>query len=134
MNNLMHRIAVLPGDGVGQEVMNKALKVLEEIRKQDSLNLSYDIFNWNSEYYLENNRMMPTDGLDHLQGYEAILLGAIGDARVPDAITVWEFIMPIRKTFQRYVNFRPVKLLKGLESTLKLNENEDIDIYDLIEI
>src|SRR5690625_1839471 len=133
MNNMTHRIAVLPGDGVGQEVMNEALKVLDEIRKQDSLNLSYDILNWNSAYYLENNRMMPENGLDQLKGYEAILLGAIGDARVPDNITVWEFIMPIRKTFQQYVNFRPAKLLKGLESPLKLKDNEVIDFVILRE-
>src|SRR5690625_1519719 len=133
MNNLMHRIAVLPGDGVGQEVMNEALKVLDEIRRQDSLNLSYDIFNWNSAYYLENNRMMPGDGLEQLKEYEAILLGAIGDARVPDDITVWELIMPIRKTFQQYVNLRPAKLLKGLESPLRLEDNEVIDFAVLRE-
>src|SRR5699024_9370749 len=133
MNKMMHRIAVLPGDGVGQEVMNEALKVLEEIRKNDSIDLSYDIFNWNSAYYLENNRMMTADELEQLKGYEAILLGAIGDARVPDDITVWEFIMPIRKTFQQYVNFRPAKLLKGLESPIKLEDNEVIDFVVLRE-
>lgn len=124
---MTHRIAVLPGDGVGKEVMNEALKVLEAIQKHDSIDLSHDIFDWNSEYYLENKRMMPEDGLAQLKGYSAILLGAIGDARVPDDRTVWELIMPIRKTFQQYVNFRPVKLLKGLESPLKLKGNEHID-------
>src|SRR5690625_1060481 len=133
MNNMTHRIAILPGDGVGQEVMNEALKVLEEIRNNDSIDLSYDIFNWNSAYYLENNRMMPADGLEQLKGYEAILLGAIGDVRVPDDITVWELIMPIRKTFQQYVNFRPAKLLKGLESPIKLEKDEDIDFVVLRE-
>ncbi len=127
------QIAVLPGDGIGPEVMREALKVLEEIRRSDSIELSYDTFNWDSEYYLENNRMMPEDGLERLKKYDAILLGAIGDARVPDDITVWELIMPIRKTFQQYVNFRPAKLLKGIESPIKLKDNENIDFVVLRE-
>ncbi|WP_085991161.1 tartrate dehydrogenase [Oceanobacillus senegalensis] len=113
-------IAVLPGDGIGPEVTKEAVKVLEALTKlDDSFNIKTTSFNWNSEYYLQHGRMMPEDGLEQLKEFDSILFGAIGDSRVPDHISVWELIMPIRKNFQQFVNFRPIKLLKGLDSPLK---------------
>ena len=111
------KIAVLPGDGIGPEVMNEALKVLRALKELDST-FSYhaEIFSWNSEYYLKHGRMMPENGLDILKDYNAILFGAIGDKRVADDVSVWELIMPIRKSFQQYVNFRPVKQLPGIQT------------------
>jgi tartrate dehydrogenase/decarboxylase/D-malate dehydrogenase len=110
-----HQIAVIPGDGIGPEVVNEAVKVLELLKKLDpSFKIEMDTYDWNSEYYLTNGKMMPEDGLDTLKKYDAILFGAIGDKRVPDDVTVWELIMPIRKNFQQYINLRPVKLLKGV--------------------
>ncbi|HWO75619.1 MAG TPA: tartrate dehydrogenase [Bacillus sp. (in: firmicutes)] len=111
------KIAVLPGDGIGPEVMNEALKVLRTVKELDST-FSYhaDLFSWNSEYYLKHGRMMPENGLEILKGYDAILFGAIGDQRVADDVSVWELIMPIRKSFQQYVNFRPVKQLPGIKT------------------
>ncbi|KQB94774.1 tartrate dehydrogenase [Geobacillus sp. PA-3] len=109
------RIAVLPGDGIGPEVMNEALKVLRILKDKDyTFQFHADMFLWNSEYYLQHGRMMPENGLDILKNYDAILFGAIGDPRVPDDISVWELIMPIRKRFCQYVNLRPVKKLKGI--------------------
>ncbi|QNU30163.1 tartrate dehydrogenase [Geobacillus sp. 47C-IIb] len=109
------RIAVLPGDGIGPEVMNEALKVLRILKYKDyTFQFHADMFLWNSEYYLQHGRMMPENGLDILKNYDAILFGAIGDPRVPDDISVWELIMPIRKRFCQYVNLRPVKKLKGI--------------------
>ncbi|MEH7334797.1 tartrate dehydrogenase [Neobacillus drentensis] len=112
-----YQIAVIPGDGIGPEVMNEAVKVLELLKKLDpSFQIEFDTFDWNSEYYLRNGKMMPDDALDTLKKYDAILFGAIGDKRVPDDVTVWELIMPIRKNFKQYINLRPVKLLKGVSS------------------
>lgn len=120
-----HRIAVLPGDGIGPEVVNEAVKVLELLKKLDqSLDLDFETFEWSSEYYLQHGKMMPDNALETLKKYNAILFGAIGDKRVPDDVTVWELIMPIRKQFRQYINLRPVKMLKGVSSRF---EGEDID-------
>lgn len=124
---MTYKIAIIPGDGIGKEVMKEAIKMLDAVTLHESVDIEYDQFNWNSEYYLQHNRMMPEDGLEKLKGYDAILFGAIGDQRVPDDVSVWELIMPIRKTFQQYVNFRPAKLLKGLESPVKVRGNKPID-------
>src|SRR5699024_12848257 len=74
---------------------------------------------WNSDYYVTHGKMMPEDGLEQLKSFDTILFGAIGDARVSDLVTIWELILPIRKNFQQFINFRPIKLLKGLDSTLQ---------------
>lgn len=121
-----YRIAVLPGDGIGPEVVSEAIKVLNLLKQLDpSLDLEFDSFDWSSEYYLQHGRMMPENALDTLKPYDAILFGAIGDHRVPDDVTIWELIMPIRKNFQQYINLRPVKLLKGVASPLA--DEADID-------
>lgn len=122
----VYKLAVLPGDGIGPEVTREAMKVLNTLSEIDSsFQFETKEFNWNSEYYLEHGRMMPEDGLETLRNYDAILFGAIGDHRVPDPVTIWELILPIRKNFQQYVNFRPIKLLSGLESPL--NQDNPID-------
>jgi tartrate dehydrogenase/decarboxylase / D-malate dehydrogenase len=121
-----YNLAIIAGDGIGIEVMEEALKVLGVLEEfEHDLVLNIESFPWNSDYYLTHGRMMPKDGLETLQKFDAILFGAIGDARVPDDVTVWELIMPIRKQFQQYVNFRPVKTLPGISSPL--SDGEDID-------
>ncbi len=120
-----HRIAVIPGDGIGPEVVNEAIKVLELLKKLDpSFKIEFDTFDWSSEYYLKHGKMMPENALQTLKKFDAILFGAIGDKRVPDDVTIWELIMPIRKQFKQYINFRPVKLLKGVSCRFT---GEDID-------
>ncbi|WBL16656.1 tartrate dehydrogenase [Sutcliffiella sp. NC1] len=112
-----YKIAVIPGDGIGPEVMKEALKVLEGLKEQDStFQFQADMFDWNSDYYLKHGTMMPENGMEILKNYDAILFGAIGDERVPDEITIWELIMPIRKQFQQYINLRPVKKLDGMKT------------------
>ncbi|GGC76421.1 putative tartrate dehydrogenase/decarboxylase [Thalassobacillus devorans] len=119
-------IAILPGDGIGPEVMNEAVLLLQEIEDYDrTFSCEMNEFPWNSAYYLEHGRMMPADGLAQLRSFDAILFGAMGDSSVPDEVTVWDFIMPIRKQFQQYINFRPVKKLEGIRSPLA--ESEDVD-------
>lgn len=121
-----YRIAVLPGDGIGPEVVNETINVLELLKKLDStLHMEFEIFQWNSEYYLQHGEIMPENGLETLKKYDAILFGAIGDQRVPDEVTIWKLIMPIRKQFNQYINFRPVKLLQGVASPLA--DGGDID-------
>lgn len=124
------RIAVIPGDGIGKEVMQEALLVLQTLQElEKDLHIEMTIFDWSSEYYVKTGRMMPEDGLAILAGYDAILFGAIGDERVPDDVTVWELIMPIRKEFHQYVNFRPVKSLPGIVSPLAQANNIDFVIF-----
>lgn len=124
-----HQIAVLPGDGIGPEVTTEAIKVLEALTEQDTnFNFETTEFPWNSDYYVKHGKMMPDDGLKQLQSFDSILFGAIGDARVSDLVTIWELILPIRKNFQQFINFRPIKLLKGLNSPLEQEKPIDFAI------
>ncbi|MGM9921015.1 MAG: tartrate dehydrogenase [Bhargavaea sp.] len=124
-----YQIAVIAGDGIGPEVMEQALRVLNAAERQDNFRLECKEFSWNSEYYLKHGRMMPEDGMERLKSFDAILFGAIGDARVPDEVTIWELIMPIRKQFRQYVNFRPVKSLPGIPSPLANGDHIDFVIF-----
>ncbi|SEI98856.1 tartrate dehydrogenase/decarboxylase / D-malate dehydrogenase [Bhargavaea ginsengi] len=124
-----YQIAVIAGDGIGPEVMDQALQVLDATEQQGGFRIEREEFPWNSEYYLEHGRMMPEDGMETLKSFDAILFGAIGDARVPDEVTIWELIMPIRKQFRQYVNFRPVKSLPGIPSPLAQGEDIDFVIF-----
>lgn len=124
-----HRIAVLPGDGIGPEVVCESIKVLNLLTELDpTFNIEFENFPWGSEYYLKHGKIMPENGLETLKNYDAILFGAIGDKRVPDEVTIWKLIMPIRKQFNQYINFRPVKLLRGVPSPLKNIDNIDFVI------
>ncbi|WP_394120089.1 tartrate dehydrogenase [Planococcus donghaensis] len=125
-----HKIAVLPGDGIGPDVTKEAIKVLEALKQLDStFEIDFDQFEWGSEYYLAHGHIMPKDGLDQLKDYDAILFGAVGDKRVPDEITIWELIMPIRKNFQQYINMRPIRRLAGIESPLKNDQPIDFMVF-----
>ena len=124
------KIAVIPGDGIGPDVTNEALKILETLQEMDdSFTISFKSFDWGSDFYLETGSMMPKDGLDQLKQFDAILFGAVGDARVPDEVTIWELIMPIRKRFQQYVNMRPIKQLAGIPSPLKNGKPIDFMVF-----
>lgn len=124
-----YQIAVLPGDGIGPEVTTEAVKVLEALAEQDEhFNFETTEFPWNSDYYVTHGKMMPEDGLEQLKSFDTILFGAIGDARVSDLVTIWELILPIRKNFQQFINFRPIKLLKGLDSPLQQEKPIDFAI------
>jgi tartrate dehydrogenase/decarboxylase/D-malate dehydrogenase len=124
-----YKIAVIPGDGIGKEVMEEGLKVLEEVSKvSGELSFKYDRFDWGCEYYLKNGRMMPEDGIEKLEKYDAILLGAVGYPTVPDHISLRELLLEIRQRFNQYVNLRPIKLLPNVYSPIKEKEPKDIDI------
>jgi tartrate dehydrogenase/decarboxylase/D-malate dehydrogenase len=124
-----YRIAVIPGDGIGKEVIPEACRVLDTA--QDVLGafcLHYEQFPWGTDFYLEHGMMMPTDALKILEGFDAIYLGAVGyPSLVPDHITLWGLLLPIRKAFEQYINVRPTKLLPGVKGPLRDKRPEDID-------
>jgi tartrate dehydrogenase/decarboxylase / D-malate dehydrogenase len=125
----MKRIAVIPGDGVGPEVVGESLRVLDFVSANDpGVELHFDRFPWGSDYYLKTGQMMPRDGLETLSGYDAILFGAVGSPRVRDHITLRDLLLRIRIAFDQYVNLRPVKLLDGVPTPLAGVRPEDIDM------
>lgn len=121
-----HKIAVIPGDGIGQEVVPAAIECLERIAELHSVDLEFTSFGWGSDYYLQHGRMMPADGLEQLAQHDAIFLGAVGSPDVPDAESLWGLLIPIRREFQQYINLRPVKTLDGVKSPLANKEPIDI--------
>ncbi len=126
----MHKyhIAVIPGDGIGKEVIPVALEVMRVLGSQTgNYNLETEEFPWGCDYYQNTRRMMPEDGLEILQRFDAIFLGAIGYPSVPDHVSLWGLLLPIRKSFNQYVNLRPVRLLSGVESPLRNIQPGDID-------
>jgi tartrate dehydrogenase/decarboxylase / D-malate dehydrogenase len=125
----MHRIAVLPGDGIGKETVPEALKVLEAASRRFGFGLSYTHYDWSCETYKETGRMMPPDGLDRLRESDSILLGAVGWPGVPDHVSLWGLLIPIRRGFDQYVNLRPCKLLPGVRTPLAGRTEADIDFY-----
>lgn len=126
---LIHKIAVIAGDGVGPEVIAEGVKALNKVAGLDgTFKFEFTHFPWGCEYYLKTGRMMPEDGLDQLKKFDAIFLGAVGYPGVPDHISLWELLLTIRKGFDQYVNVRPVKLLKGAPCPLNGVKREDIDM------
>ena len=120
-----HRIAVIPGDGIGTEVIAAARVVLSAVAARHGLELSYDELDWSCQRYAEHGAMMPSDGLTRLGEADAILLGAVGWPNVADAVSLWGLLIPIRRTFQQYVNLRPVRLFDGVPSPLRNHGNID---------
>jgi tartrate dehydrogenase/decarboxylase/D-malate dehydrogenase len=125
-----HRIAVVPGDGIGVEVTEEALKVLGAVEKvQPGLSLQFTRYEWGTDYYIKHGRMMPENALEVLAGYDAIYFGAVGDPRrIPDHITLGELLLPIRRGFDQYACVRPVLLLPGVECPLVGKKAGHIDM------
>lgn len=124
----MHRIAVIPGDGIGKEVVPEGIRVLEAAGKRFGIQFQWNYFPWGCEHYLSSGEMMPADGLKILKAYDAIYLGAVGYPGVPDHISLWGLLIPIRRAFRQYINLRPVRLLKGIQSPLKGKMPDDINL------
>ena len=123
-----HRIAVIPGDGIGREVIPAALAVLGQACKAGGVQFDTTEFPWGCDFYRSKGRMMDPDGLDKLRAFDAIFLGAVGTPGVPDHISVWELILPIRQRFDQYVNLRPMRLLPGVTGPLAGRGAADIDM------
>ena len=121
------KIAVIPGDGIGKEVVPEGLRVLEAAGRRFDLKFSCQNFDWSCGTYLKTGKMMPDDGLEQLRPFDAIFLGAVGYPGVADHISLWGLLIPIRRGFHQYVNLRPVRLLKGIETPLKNRQPGEID-------
>ncbi|HEX7974618.1 MAG TPA: tartrate dehydrogenase, partial [Anaerolineales bacterium] len=124
-----YQIALLPGDGIGQEVIPAGRQVLELAAEVlGGFRLHFREFDWGTSYHLRHQRMMPPDALKTLADFEAIYLGAVGlPGAVPDHVTLWGMLLPIRKGFEQYINLRPVRLLPGVQGPLRSKGPEDID-------
>ena len=125
---MRHRIAVIPGDGIGKEVVPEGQRVLEAAARRFGFELSWTEFDWSCERFARTGRMMPEDGLEQLRAFEAIFLGAVGFPGVPDHVSLWGLLIPIRRAFRQYVNLRPVRLLRGVRSPLAGRTPADIDM------
>jgi tartrate dehydrogenase/decarboxylase/D-malate dehydrogenase len=124
-----YKIAVIPGDGVGKEVIPEGLRVLRRAGEiTGSFTLTTTDYPWSCEWYLEHGTMMPADGIDRLRDCDAIYLGAVGFPGVADHVSLWGLLLPIRKEFDQYVNLRPIQMFEGIEGPLRDRRPEDIDI------
>jgi tartrate dehydrogenase/decarboxylase/D-malate dehydrogenase len=122
-----YKIAVIEGDGIGREVVPEGVRVLEAVAHRFDLSFSWQNFDWSCERYAKTGRMMPEDGLEQLRPFDAIYLGAIGYPGVPDHVSLWGLLIPIRRGFKQYVNLRPVRLLEGITSPLSGRKPGEID-------
>jgi len=122
-----YSIAVIPGDGIGHEVVPAAMDVLEAAGRLFGVELQWTEYPWGCDFHLHTGRMLPQDGLDRLAESDAIFLGAVGHPEVPDHVSLWGLLIPIRRRMHQYVNLRPVKLLEGVRSPLAGRTPEDID-------
>ena len=123
-----HKIAVIRGDGIGIEVVEEGLKVLNAVSKQYDFKFEFDEFPWGSEYYMKHHEMMPSNALDILTNYEAIFLGAVGHPNIQDHITLNGLLLPIRRKFDQYVCQRPNVLYPGISSPLAGKNPYDINM------
>lgn len=126
-----YRIAVIPGDGIGQEVVPEGLRVLETVAEAFALDLRFTSFDVaNAEYYLAHGRMLPEDWFEQLRGFDAIFFGAVGWPEVvPDHVSLWGSLLQFRRSFDQYVNLRPTRLMPGVTSPLAGRGPGDIDFY-----
>ena len=128
---MKHKIAVIAGDGIGQEVMPEGLRVLEVAARKFSIDLEFTTFEWaNCDYYVQHGKMMPDDWFSQLKGFDAIYFGAAGwPATVPDHISLWGSLIKFRRDFDQYVNLRPVRLMPGVPCPLANRKVGDIDFF-----
>src|SRR5436853_4841742 len=112
-------IAVIPGDGIGREVVPEGMRVLDAAAKRFGFGFSWHCLDWSCETYAKSGRMMPSAGIAQLRSFDAIFPGAVGHPDVPDHVSLWGLLIPIRRSFRQYVNLRPVRLFEGIESPLK---------------
>ncbi len=122
-----YHISVIPGDGIGPEVINEGIRVLEQVASIYGFLLRFERYPWGSEYYFKNGSMMSGTGLEELKGADAIYVGAVGDPRLPDNVTLGGLLLPLRQTFQQYANVRPAYLFDGVASPLSGQSPGSID-------
>jgi tartrate dehydrogenase/decarboxylase/D-malate dehydrogenase len=121
-------VAVIGGDGIGPEVIEQAIRVADVAARRDGGTIGWQRFPWGCTAYLRQGRMMPEDGFDTLQKYDAILFGAVGSPEVPDHLSVSQLLLPMRRRFDQYVNLRPAYLYEGVQSPLRDKAPGSIDM------
>lgn len=119
-----YTIAVIPGDGIGQEVIVEGIRAVDAAGHRFGFQIKWDFFDWSCAYFQKHGRMMPEDGIEQLAGYDAIYLGAVGFPGVADHISLWGLLIPIRREFHQYVSLRPVRLLPGVDAPVKRQVGE----------
>ncbi|MFZ5557272.1 MAG: tartrate dehydrogenase [Pseudomonadota bacterium] len=124
-----YKIATIPGDGIGNEVVPEGIRVLEAAGRKFGVEFQWDRFPWSCEHYQKTGKMMPDDGLDQIRRHDALYLGAVGFPGVPDHVSLWGLLIPIRRGFQQYVNIRPVRLMPGVPCPLRDKKPGDIDFW-----
>ncbi|MEX2628809.1 MAG: tartrate dehydrogenase [Tistlia sp.] len=127
MSNRRYVIATIPGDGIGKEVIPVGQAAAEAVASRHGFSIEWRAFDWSCERYAETGRMMPEDGVEQVKGFDAIYLGAVGWPGVPDHVSLWGLLIPLRRELDQYANVRPVRLLKGVTSPLAGRGPEDID-------
>ncbi len=125
---MSHRIAVIAGDGIGRETVPAGIEVLEATARRFGIDLAWTELDWSCERFLKTGEMMPGDGMRQLAEHDAIFLGAVGFPGVPDHVSLWKLLIPIRRQFQLYANIRPVRLFEGVDGPLKHRLPGDIDM------
>ena len=126
---MKHRIAVIAGDGIGKEVMPEGIRAVEAAGARTGITFEWTEFDWSCEVFARTGRMMPEDGLEKLNDFDAIFLGAVGWPGVPDHISLWGLLIPIRRAMEQYVNLRPVRLFEGVPCPLANRTPEEIDFW-----
>ena len=124
-----YTISAIPGDGIGHEVVPEGMRVLEAAGRRFGFALKWREYDWSCERYAKTGSMMPADGLAQLKESDAVFLGAVGFPGVPDHVSLWGLLIPIRRGFKQYVNLRPIRLLAGVDSPLKDRKPGEIDFY-----
>lgn len=125
---MKRNIGVIAGDGTGKEVVPAAMRVADHAAELHGFAIEWTEYPWSCDYYLRHGRMMPPDGLRQLAGHDGILLGAVGQPDVPDHVSLWGLLIPIRRAFHRYVNLRPCRLLPGLAGPLRDAAADGVDL------
>src|SRR6267143_788832 len=120
-------VAVIAGDGIGKEVVPEGIRVLEAAGQRFGFQFKCHPFDWSGETYVKTGSMMPANGIEQLRPFDAIFLGAVGYPSVPDPVSLWGLLIPIRRHFRPYVNLRPVRLLEGIETPLTHWKTGQID-------
>lgn len=123
-----YHVDVIAGDGIGQEVVPAAIRCVDAVGEKHGFVVEWRHRDWGSDHYRRHGHMMPADGIDQLADGDAIMLGAVGAPDIPDEITLWGLLIPIRREFLQYVNLRPVRMLPGVTSPLRSFEKLDMVI------
>ena len=127
-NTHAYNIAVIPGDGIGQEVIPAGIAAIEAAARRSNVSFTFTPLPWGCDYYMSYGRMMDADGFDRLAKFDAIYLGAIGAPTVPDHIAVWDLLLPLRQRFQQYVNLRPIVRYPGVETLVPTHTEDDVNM------